>query len=58
MYVVVNVVYMQVGCAVSGPVCGMDGNSYESECSAWSASVPVDYLAPCTALPHSTDTRQ
>lgn len=35
------------GCSLSGPVCGMDYNTYSSECSAWAARVPVDYSGPC-----------
>lgn len=36
------------GCrARGGPVCGLDGEMYASECAAWAQRVLVDYHGPC-----------
>jgi len=46
----------QAGCSAEsavagGAVCGMNGETYRSECEAWSlGGVPVDYLGPCRLL--------
>ncbi|KAI5750353.1 hypothetical protein M8J76_014987 [Diaphorina citri] len=39
-----------VGCDRTGLVCGVDGNTYASECAAMAASVAVDYRGNCAAL--------
>jgi len=41
---------VQTGCDVGALVCGLDGNTYQSECSAWAAGVPVDYTGHCVAV--------
>ena len=38
---------MQLDCVSSGPVCGMDGNVYDSSCHANSYYVMVDYNGVC-----------
>lgn len=39
----------------SGLVCGINGNTYSSECAAWSDYVSVDYEGPCVAVGLITD---
>ncbi|XP_025206396.1 reversion-inducing cysteine-rich protein with Kazal motifs [Melanaphis sacchari] len=36
-----------VGCNSTGSVCGVDGNTYPSECAAFAESASVDYPGPC-----------
>jgi len=45
----VCVCVVQSGCwSESGEVCGMNGETYSSECLAWTVGgVLVDYLGPC-----------
>lgn len=38
---------LQVGCNSTGLVCGVDGNTYPSECVAFAESMSVDYAGPC-----------
>lgn len=38
------------GCSAAGPVCGVNGVSYISECAAWAEYVSVDYAGPCLAV--------
>uniref|UniRef100_A0A1B6DLK0 Kazal-like domain-containing protein n=2 Tax=Clastoptera arizonana TaxID=38151 RepID=A0A1B6DLK0_9HEMI len=38
------------GCNRTGLVCGVDGNTYSSECSAWARYVQVDYPGICKAV--------
>ena len=33
-----------------GPVCGMNGETYSSECAAWADRVPVDYMGRCATV--------
>jgi hypothetical protein len=35
---------------MSGTVCGVDGNTYPTECSAWASGVPLDYAGPCRSV--------
>ncbi|KAL3201558.1 hypothetical protein MRX96_012591 [Rhipicephalus microplus] len=35
------------GCRTRGSVCGIDGETYASECAAWAQRVLVDYRGPC-----------
>lgn len=37
----------QNGCNSTGRVCGVDGNTYPSECAAFTESAIVDYAGPC-----------
>ncbi|XP_014676337.1 PREDICTED: reversion-inducing cysteine-rich protein with Kazal motifs-like [Priapulus caudatus] len=37
-------------CSGDGAVCGRNGETYSSECSAWADRVSVDYRGPCTAV--------
>lgn len=39
----------QVGCNFTGQVCGVDGNTYPSECAAFAESISVDYAGPCAS---------
>jgi len=45
----------QVECSrtKSLPVCGMNGETFESHCHAENLRVAVDYSGPCTAIPVS-----
>ncbi|KAG8240943.1 hypothetical protein J6590_098182, partial [Homalodisca vitripennis] len=38
------------GCRRTGVVCGIDGNTYSSECAAVARNVLVDYPGPCLAV--------
>lgn len=38
---------LQLYCSHSGPVCGLNGVTYQSECVSLSHSVPVDYFSSC-----------
>ncbi|XP_050420992.1 reversion-inducing cysteine-rich protein with Kazal motifs [Adelges cooleyi] len=38
-----------VGCNSSGTVCGVDGNTYPSECAAFAESASVDYAGQCVS---------
>lgn len=38
------------GCRSVGTVCGVNGETYPSECTAWSDHVPVDYWSTCHAV--------
>lgn len=40
----------QVNCEGSGPVCGIDGETYVSDCAAYANQVSVDYRGPCMAV--------
>lgn len=40
----------QLGCSWPGPVCGINGVNYESECSAWSDYVLMDYRGRCREI--------
>ncbi|XP_044737825.1 reversion-inducing cysteine-rich protein with Kazal motifs [Chrysoperla carnea] len=37
-------------CSISGPVCGINGVTYSSECTAWADYVSVDYDGVCQAI--------
>lgn len=37
-------------CSVRGPVCGINGEVYSSECAAWADFTAVDYFGPCIAV--------
>nr|CAD7455214.1 unnamed protein product [Timema tahoe] len=39
-----------VNCESKGTVCGINGETYTSECAAFAARVSVDYSGPCMAL--------
>jgi len=48
---VLNFLFMQSSCSSNGTVCGVDGETYPSECVAWVAgSVLADYKGPCRTL--------
>lgn len=34
---------------MSSAVCGVDGDTYSSECASWAAGVMADYNGPCRA---------
>jgi len=38
------------GCRHHGQVCGVNGETYSSECSAWAGGVPADYDGTCRAV--------
>lgn len=40
----------QNGCNRTGEVCGIDGNTYSSECAAWARYIHVDYPGGCIAV--------
>jgi hypothetical protein len=42
-----NVCRMQAWCSSYGTVCGVDGETYPSECTAWALGVLVDYDGQC-----------
>lgn len=44
------IVFQQYGCNRTGPVCGIDGNTYSSECSALARHITVDYRGMCLAV--------
>lgn len=39
-----------MNCENSGPVCGINGETYLSECAAYANQVSVDYQGPCIAV--------
>ncbi|ELT93237.1 hypothetical protein CAPTEDRAFT_32393, partial [Capitella teleta] len=43
------------GCQSSGVVCGINGETYSSECAAWADGVLLDYLGKCSAAGHLTN---
>lgn len=40
----------RTGCKTDGPVCGIDGETYVSECAAFGEHRSVDYAGPCVAV--------
>ena len=38
------------GCSSAGTVCGVDGESYSSECTAWANKISVDYQGTCQTI--------
>lgn len=36
-----------IHCSPEGPVCGIDGEMYPSECAAEAQGIPRDYSGPC-----------
>nr|XP_018913097.1 PREDICTED: reversion-inducing cysteine-rich protein with Kazal motifs [Bemisia tabaci] len=45
------------GCSNSGPVCGVDANTYVTECAAQAQYVAIDYRGPCTSVGLATTHR-
>ncbi len=40
---------LQASCAETGLVCGVNGETYPSQCAAWADHVVTDYPGPCAA---------